>query len=56
MGRILTNNEVQYNNCQRAYNMRLTFIGSGPACALAREKIAPDKIVLVIPFDSLANN
>lgn len=30
-------------------------IGSGPACALAREKIAPDKIVLVIPFDSLAN-
>jgi hypothetical protein len=30
-------------------------IGSGPACALAREKIAPDKIVLVVPFDTLAN-
>lgn len=30
-------------------------IGSGPACALAREKLAPDKIALVVPFDSLAN-
>jgi len=30
-------------------------IGSGPACALAREKTAPDKIVLVVPFDALAN-
>jgi hypothetical protein len=30
-------------------------IGSGPACALARETIAPDKIVLVVPFDSLAS-
>src|SRR5512141_1034312 len=30
-------------------------IGSGPACALAREQIAPDKIVLVVPFDSLAS-
>jgi uncharacterized protein len=30
-------------------------IGTGPACALAREKIAPDKIVLVVPFDSLAS-
>ncbi len=30
-------------------------IGSGPASALAREKIAPDKIVLVVPFDALAN-
>jgi pimeloyl-ACP methyl ester carboxylesterase len=29
-------------------------LGSGPACALAREKIAPDKIVLVVPFDNLA--
>ena len=29
-------------------------IGSGPACALAREKVPPDKIVLVVPFDSLA--
>jgi uncharacterized protein len=28
-------------------------IGSGPACSLAREKVAPDKIVLVVPFDSL---
>jgi len=28
-------------------------IGTGPACALAREKMAPDKIVLVVPFDSL---
>jgi pimeloyl-ACP methyl ester carboxylesterase len=28
-------------------------IGSGPACALAQETIAPDKIVLVVPFDSL---
>src|SRR5687768_1157441 len=30
-------------------------IGSGPACALARKKIPPDKIVLVMPFDSLAS-
>lgn len=30
-------------------------IGSGPACSLAREKVAPDKIVLVVPFDSLAS-
>jgi len=30
-------------------------IGSGPACALAQEKVAPDKIVLVVPFDSLAS-
>jgi hypothetical protein len=30
-------------------------IGSGPACALAREKVAPDKIVLMVPFDSLAS-
>ena len=30
-------------------------IGSGPACALARENAKPDKIVLVVPFDSLAN-
>ena len=30
-------------------------IGSGPACALAREKNPPDKIVLVVPFDTLAN-
>jgi len=30
-------------------------LGSGPACALAREKIAPDKIVLVVPFDTLVN-
>jgi len=30
-------------------------LGSGPACALAREKTAPDKIVLVVPFDTLAN-
>ena len=30
-------------------------LGSGPACALAREKIAPDKIVLVVPFDTLAD-
>ncbi len=29
-------------------------IGSGPACSLAREVPAPDKIVLVVPFDSLA--
>jgi hypothetical protein len=28
-------------------------IGSGPACSLAREKIPPDKLVLVVPFDSL---
>src|SRR5947209_823991 len=27
-------------------------IGSGPACALAGEKIPPDKIVLAVPFDS----
>jgi hypothetical protein len=30
-------------------------VGSGPACTLAREKMAPDKIVLVVPFDTLAN-
>lgn len=30
-------------------------IGSGPACALAQEKIPPDKIVLVVPFDSLVS-
>lgn len=29
-------------------------IGSGPACFLAQEAIPPDKIVLVVPFDSLA--
>ena len=28
-------------------------IGSGPACSLVREKRAPDKIVLVVPFDAL---
>jgi hypothetical protein len=30
-------------------------LGSGPACSLAREKISPDKIVLVVPFDTLAS-
>ena len=30
-------------------------IGSGPACALARETNPPDKIVLIVPFDTLAN-
>jgi pimeloyl-ACP methyl ester carboxylesterase len=30
-------------------------IGSGPACSLARERIPPDKIVLVVPFDTLAS-
>jgi len=30
-------------------------IGSGPACSLAREKTPPDKIVLVVPFDSLSS-
>lgn len=30
-------------------------IGSGPASALAQETPPPDKIVLVVPFDSLAN-
>ena len=29
-------------------------LGSGPACGLTREKIPPDKIVLVVPFDNLA--
>src|SRR5215468_8779185 len=29
-------------------------IGSGPACFLARQTIPPDKIILVVPFDSLA--
>ncbi|TWU57729.1 alpha/beta hydrolase [Rubripirellula reticaptiva] len=28
-------------------------IGSGPACSLARQETPPDKIVLVVPFDSL---
>jgi uncharacterized protein len=30
-------------------------IGSGPACVLAREAVPPDKLVLAVPFDSLAN-
>jgi pimeloyl-ACP methyl ester carboxylesterase len=30
-------------------------IGSGPACSLAAAKVPPDKIVLLVPFDSLAN-
>jgi len=30
-------------------------MGSGPACALARESIPPDKIVLVVPFDTVAS-
>ena len=30
-------------------------IGSGPACVLAQEDAAPDKIVLIVPFDSLVN-
>ena len=30
-------------------------IGSGPACALAREKVPPDKLVLVVPFDTLVS-
>ena len=30
-------------------------IGTGPACALAREANPPDEIVLVTPFDTLAH-
>ena len=30
-------------------------IGSGPACALAAEPVPPDKIVLVVPFDTLVS-
>jgi fermentation-respiration switch protein FrsA (DUF1100 family) len=30
-------------------------LGSGPACALARATVPPDKIVLVVPFDDLAS-
>jgi pimeloyl-ACP methyl ester carboxylesterase len=30
-------------------------IGSGPACELARASTPPDKIVLLTPFDTLAN-
>jgi pimeloyl-ACP methyl ester carboxylesterase len=30
-------------------------IGSGPACSLAGESVPPDKIVLVVPFDSLVS-
>ncbi len=30
-------------------------IGSGPACVLAAEKVPPDKIVLVVPFDTLVS-
>ena len=30
-------------------------IGSGPACSLALEKFPPQKIVLVVPFDTLAS-
>jgi hypothetical protein len=30
-------------------------IGSGPACTLAQATPPPDKIVLVVPFDTLAN-
>lgn len=28
-------------------------IGSGPASSLARERVPPDKIILVVPFDTL---
>ncbi len=28
-------------------------LGTGPACLLARQEIPPDKIVLVVPYDSL---
>jgi uncharacterized protein len=28
-------------------------IGSGPACVLAREPTPPDKLVLIVPFDTL---
>lgn len=28
-------------------------LGSGPACSLAQERTPPDKIVLVVPFDTL---
>ena len=30
-------------------------IGSGPACFLASDKNPPDKIILVVPFDTLAS-
>lgn len=30
-------------------------IGSGPACHLALENVPPDKVVLLVPFDSLAS-
>lgn len=30
-------------------------IGSGPACMLAGEKTPPDKLVLIVPFDVLAD-
>ncbi|TWU60272.1 Alpha/beta hydrolase family protein [Rubripirellula tenax] len=30
-------------------------LGSGPACSLAKEATPPDKIVLVVPFESLAS-
>jgi hypothetical protein len=30
-------------------------IGTGPACELARDPLPPDKIVLITPFDTLAN-
>jgi len=30
-------------------------VGSGPACALASEQVPPEKIVLVVPFDTLAH-
>jgi hypothetical protein len=30
-------------------------IGTGPACVLAGQKVPPDKIVLVVPYDDLAN-
>ncbi len=30
-------------------------IGSGPACELARAPVPPDKIILLTPFDTLAN-
>lgn len=30
-------------------------LGSGPACALASEKIPPDKIILFTPYDNLAS-
>ena len=46
---------LRLQNANRAVCVLGESIGSGPACSLVREKVPPDKILLVVPFDSLAS-